>query len=120
MDRHIVVKGGIVAENFYVHLLIYSGILGLLGYFVLNWAIIRRLSKIVTYPEQSFFIKLFIGMILVSQISQLSFQYGGISELFGIMSAFVLGFSEDRFKMMKSQIVYSQLQTFSVKEGIVS
>jgi len=120
MDRHFTKKGGIVAENFYVRLLIYSGIFGLLGYLVLNWTIIRRLSKIITYPEQSFFIKLFIGMILVSQISQLSFQYGGISELFGIMSAFVLSFSEDRFKMMKSQIVYTRLHTFSAKEGFVS
>ncbi len=119
-DRHFTKKGGIVAENFYVHLLIYSGILGLLGYFVLNWAIIRRLSKIITYPEQSFFIKLFIGMILLSQSSQLSFQYGGISELFGIMAAFVFGFSEDEVTVMTSQIAYPQFYPSAVNAEVVS
>ena len=119
-DRSFAKAGGIVAENFYVHLLIYSGIFGLLGYIVLNWTIISRLSRIIFYREQAFFIKLFIGMVLISQVSQLSFQYGGISELFGIMSAFVVAFGQDELTLMEMQVINPQFQTAPVNAEVVS
>ena len=91
-QRHIVTKGGIVAESFYVYLLIYSGFIGLIGYLLLKYKLIKKLVVIKRYCEQSYLIRLFLFMILFSQISQLSFQYGGTSELFGGISAFTLFF----------------------------
>lgn len=74
-------------HNYYVFLIIYSGIFGLFAYLFLNVVILKRLCRLYQFREEGFLIQVAILMYLITQITQLSFQYGGLSELFGILLA---------------------------------
>lgn len=78
---------GVYSHNYYVYLVIYSGMLGLLAYLFMNYMILKKLNKLKQFKHEGFLIILIISMYLISQISQLSFQYGGLSEFFGILLA---------------------------------
>lgn len=77
----------VYSHNYYVFLIICSGILGLLAYLFMNYMILKKLNKLKQFKHEGFLIILIISMYLISQISQLSFQYGGLSEFFGILLA---------------------------------
>ena len=53
----------------------------------MNYMILRRLNRVNHFKEEAFLIKLIIFMYLISQVTQLSFTYAGLSELFGILLA---------------------------------
>lgn len=80
-------RTAVYSHNYYVYLVIYSGMLGLLAYLFMNYMILKKLNKLKQFKHEAFLIILIISMYLISQISQLSFQYGGLSELFGILLA---------------------------------
>ena len=77
----------VYTHSYYAFLTIYSGILGLLAYLFMNYKIVKKLRRLKQFKHEGFLIILIISMYLVSQISQLSFQYAGLSELFGILLA---------------------------------
>lgn len=97
-----------LSENYYVELLIYSGILGLLAYIFLNYLVLKKLGSITLFQKEAAFIKLIIYMYLISQITQLSFTYNGLSELFGVLLALT-------YFMNKSEEIENSLV---VKESI--
>jgi hypothetical protein len=66
---------------------IYSGILGLFGYLHMNYRVLKKLHRLKEFKHEGFLITVVVSMYLLSQITQLSFQYGGLSELFGIFLA---------------------------------
>lgn len=83
------------AHNYYVYLLMQGGILGFLGYLYFIFVLIRTIFKINISNNKRYFNHkkylllsvIFIG--LLAQITSLTFQYGGYSELFGINMAFI-------------------------------
>ena len=78
-----------LSENFYVELLIYSGIIGLSAYILMILIILRKLKILKQFTEEKTLIKTIIYIYLITQIPQLTFYYTGFAELFGIMLALI-------------------------------
>jgi O-antigen ligase len=74
-------------HNYYIYLLIHGGIVGLLGYIAFKIILIVRLGRLKIYTKEAEVLTAVIYLGLITQVSQLTFQYGGYSELFGITMA---------------------------------
>ena len=81
------VRTRVYTHNYYVFLIVYSGILGISAYLFMIYVVLKKLNKLKQFKHEGFLAKVIIVMYLISQISQLSFQYGGLSEFFGILLA---------------------------------
>lgn len=77
----------VYSHSYYVFLLIYSGIFGLSAYIYMNLNILINLSKVRAHKSEAFLVAIIIYMYLISQITQLSFQYGALADLFGVLLA---------------------------------
>ena len=78
-----------LSENYYVELLIYSGIIGLSAYILMMLIIFRKLKRLKQFTEERTLIKTIIYIYLITQITQLTLYYTGFAEFFGIMLALI-------------------------------
>jgi O-antigen ligase len=81
-------------HNYYVHILMQGGIIGFLGYLYFVIFILKLGFRIKILKSQKILLLSVIVVGLISQISSLTFQYGGYSELFGIMMAILFYFKK--------------------------
>jgi hypothetical protein len=92
IEEHIIYKILAVEQttyehNYYVYLLNHSGIVGLCGFLYFMLSLLRRNFASRDYPPEANLLISILIFVIVTQIAQLPLQYGGISELFGVVMA---------------------------------
>jgi len=75
-------------HNYYFYILMQGGIFGFLGYLLFKIYLLKKVINIQASKEKKMLLSILL-VVLISQITSLTFQYGGISELFGIIMCLI-------------------------------
>lgn len=79
-------------HNYYVYILMNAGIVGFAVYVLFLFLIIKKISNNKKFKNEKILIGMIFSAMIISQIALLTFQYGGYSELIGILLAFIYRF----------------------------
>lgn len=78
-----------LAENYYVEVLIVSGIIGLLSFIYFIIKLILKLKRRSNMPHLRALLLIIVYMYLLAQFSQPTIKYGGLNEFFSLIMAIV-------------------------------
>ena len=97
IKKLIFLSGSANTHNFYIFMLMQGGIVGFLAYLRFKFILLKK-TMTIKYDKEKDTIVAVLFIFLFSQITSLTFQYGGISELYGIIMAFIFYLSVDSRK----------------------
>ncbi|GAB4294838.1 MAG: hypothetical protein Kow0068_19690 [Marinilabiliales bacterium] len=78
-----------ISESYFIETLLYSGIIGFVSFLLIYFNLIITAARIYNFKKEKNLIIAILWGILISQISNMTMMYGGITELFGILIFFI-------------------------------